>query len=99
MRNIMKILVAEKYKSCWYCPFARIVNEHGGECKITGLYVYVMDDVGLPDACPLMTQDEMADWLFFTQPATPMIREALLSGADSPRVEQYVKTLKNKYNC
>jgi hypothetical protein len=75
--NVKKVLVEEMYENCWDCPFAHTVSEHGGECGITGTYLYLMDDVGRPDDCPLMLQDEMANWFFFSQPVTPEIKKSI----------------------
>ena len=41
-----------------------------------------------------MTQEQMADWLFFTQNSTKMIRLAFDGGSNSPVIKEYIEKIK-----
>lgn len=93
--KVTKIVVEELPTTCFECPFSMQTVDENGTCAITGAVFYPYRHITYRVAgCPLMTQEQMADWLFFTQNSTKMIRLAFDGGSNSPVIKEYIEKIK-----
>ena len=95
--EITKIMVKELPETCFDCPLSASRKDGSGSCTITKAVFYPAKITYRIAHCPLMTQEQIADWLFFTQDSTKMIRLAfdMSTNFDRAIIKEYIEKIKH----